>query len=144
MTGGAEGNPAGTPVPFQGQQEGASCPSTMNRVVASGFLEDTCALLERTPRAIRELLAGLPDSWLGEPDVVAGWTARDVVGHLISAELGNWIPRVTRVIEKGTAEASTDSIASPMWSARRGCPSRRCSIALASSGRPAFAGCASK
>lgn len=57
----------------------------MNRVVANGFLEDTCALLERTPRAIRELLAGLPDSWLGEPDVVAGWTARDVVGHLISA-----------------------------------------------------------
>jgi len=72
---------------------------------STGFLEDTIALLERTPRAIRSLLVGLPDSWLGTPDVAAGWTARDVVGHLISAELTNWIPRATKIVEKGTREA---------------------------------------
>jgi hypothetical protein len=71
----------------------------------SGFLEDTSALLERTPPAMRQLLAGLPDSWLGEPDATGGWTARDVVGHLISAELASWIPRVTMVVERGTSEA---------------------------------------
>jgi hypothetical protein len=73
--------------------------------VVSGFLDDTRALLERTPVAMRQLVAGLPDSWLDEPDIAGGWTARDVVGHLISAELANWIPRVTMVIEKGTDEA---------------------------------------
>ena len=71
----------------------------------SGFFDDTCALLERTPVATRQLLDGLPESWLGEPDVAGGWTARDVVGHLISAEIANWIPRVTMVVEKGTGEA---------------------------------------
>jgi DinB superfamily len=70
----------------------------------SGFLGDTCGLLERTPTVMRQLLAGLPDSWLSEPDVAAGWTARDVVGHLISAEHANWIPRVTMIVEKGTSE----------------------------------------
>jgi len=74
-------------------------------MAVSGFLEETTALLERTPRALRQLLAGLPDGWTGEPDVAGGWTARDVVGHLISAELANWIPRVTMVVEKGTGEA---------------------------------------
>ena len=68
------------------------------------MLDDTIALLERTPRAIRELLAGLPDGWLAEPDVDGGWTARDVVGHLITAEQANWIPRVRRLLEKGTSE----------------------------------------
>lgn len=74
--------------------------------VAEGmFLEDTIALLDRTPRAMRELLWGLPEKWLGAPDVAGGWTAHDVVGHLISAEEANWIPRVTRLLEKGTSEA---------------------------------------
>jgi len=61
----------------------------------SGFFDDTCALLERTPVATRQLLDGLPESWLGEPDVAGGWTARDVVGHLISAEIGLNVPRLT-------------------------------------------------
>lgn len=76
--------------------------STIAAMAIPGFLDDTRALLERTPGAMRELLAGLPDSWLGEPDIADGWTVRDVVGHLISAELGNWIPRVTMVMEAGT------------------------------------------
>jgi hypothetical protein len=36
------------------------------------FLEDTIALLERTPPAMRTLLDGLPDGWLGEPDAAGG------------------------------------------------------------------------
>lgn len=65
------------------------------------FLDETRALLERTPRVLRELLADLPEGWLGEPDTAGGWTARDVVGHLISAELDDWIPRAEVILRHG-------------------------------------------
>ena len=68
----------------------------------SAFLDETAAPLERTPRVVHELLAGLPRSWLGTPDTADGWTPRDVVGHLISAELDDWIPRVEILLEHGT------------------------------------------
>jgi len=69
----------------------------------SVFLDETTSLLERTPRVVRELLTDLPDGWLGEPDTVGGWTARDVVGHLISAELDDWIPRTEMILRDGTS-----------------------------------------
>ena len=62
------------------------------------------ALLERTPRVLHELLAGLPEQWLTERDTPDGWTAKDVLGHLISAELDDWIPRAERIIEDGTSK----------------------------------------
>ena len=65
------------------------------------FLPETTALLERTPRVVRDLLEGLPDTWLDTPDTADGWTPRDVVGHLISAELDDWIPRAERILEDG-------------------------------------------
>lgn len=69
----------------------------------SANLDDSIVLLERTPRVLHELLADLPDTWLGEPDAPGGWTARDVIGHLISAELDDWIPRVEIIVRDGTA-----------------------------------------
>jgi hypothetical protein len=66
------------------------------------FLAHTTALLERTPRVVHSLLDGLPDAWLDTPDTSDGWTPRDVVGHLISAELDDWIPRAELIIEYGT------------------------------------------
>ena len=69
----------------------------------SGSLDETTALLERTPRVVRALLADLPQGWVGEPDTEGGWTARDVVGHLISAELDDWIPRAEIILEDGTS-----------------------------------------
>lgn len=71
--------------------------------VTATFLADTRALLERTPRVVRALLDGLPDTWLGTPDTPDGWTPRDVVGHLISAELEDWIPRAELILEHGTS-----------------------------------------
>jgi hypothetical protein len=65
------------------------------------FLPETTALLERTPRVVRDLLEGLPDSWLGTADTADGWTPRDVVGHLISAELDDWIPRAEMILASG-------------------------------------------
>lgn len=67
------------------------------------FLADTTALLARMPRVVHDLLDGLPDAWLGATDrSPGGWTARDVVGHLISAELDDWIPRAERILAHGT------------------------------------------
>lgn len=72
---------------------------------APAYLEETIALLERTPRSVQALLAGLPDGWVATPDTADGWKPRDVVGHLISAELANWIPRIELIMAAGTAQA---------------------------------------
>ena len=73
--------------------------------MADPFLADTTALLERTPRVLRALLEGLPEAWLGTADTEGGWTPRDVVGHLISAELDDWIPRAEIILRDGTSRA---------------------------------------
>jgi hypothetical protein len=67
------------------------------------FLDETIALLDHTPRVVRALLDGLPEPWLGTPDTADGWTPRDVVGHLISAELDDWIPRAEIILRNGTS-----------------------------------------
>jgi hypothetical protein len=51
------------------------------------FLAETTDLLRRTPDVLLALLGGLPDSWGTTADTDGGWRPRDVVGHLISAEL---------------------------------------------------------
>jgi hypothetical protein len=69
------------------------------------FIAETRDLLRRTPDVLRALLGGLPDSWTLTPDVDAGWRPRDVLGHLISGELEDWIPRTRRILADGTAKA---------------------------------------
>ena len=71
---------------------------------ADPFLSETKALLTRTPRVLRDLLEGLPDTWLEGRDTPDGWQPRDVVGHLITAELDDWIPRIRRIMEDGTTK----------------------------------------
>ena len=71
--------------------------------MADEFLVETTALLERTPSVLRALLSGLPETWLDGRDTPDGWQPRDVVGHLISAELDDWIPRAELIVNHGTA-----------------------------------------
>jgi hypothetical protein len=68
------------------------------------FLGDTTDLLRRTPAVVSALLAGVSNVWTETPDTTDGWTPRDVVGHLISAELDDWIPRAERILEAGGAK----------------------------------------
>ena len=68
------------------------------------FLAETTDVLRRTPKVLAVLLDDLPDSWADTPDVEGGWQPRDVVGHLITGELDNWIPRITRIVEDGTSK----------------------------------------
>lgn len=67
------------------------------------FLIETTDLLRRTPAVLRDLLVGLPAAWSGTPDTPEGWRPRDVVGHLISGELDNWMARTRRILDDGTS-----------------------------------------
>ncbi|TMB58009.1 MAG: DinB family protein [Chloroflexi bacterium] len=71
----------------------------------TSFMADTTALLARTPKVLRTLLIGLPDSWTDTPDVADGWRPRDVVGHLITGEETDWMVRTRRILDHGTSRA---------------------------------------
>ena len=67
----------------------------------SDFLAETTDLLRRTPEVLGVLLVRLPDSWGAIPDTEGGWRPRDVVGHLITAELDNYLARAQHILEHG-------------------------------------------
>ncbi len=64
-------------------------------------LEQTIALLERTPAALNALLRGLPETWTLHNEGENSWAVFDVIGHLIHGERTDWMPRVRRVLEHG-------------------------------------------
>jgi hypothetical protein len=67
------------------------------------FLADTTNLLARTPLVVSALLKGLPESWADTQDVEGGWRPRDVIGHLITSELDNYLVRAQRIMESGAS-----------------------------------------
>ncbi len=70
----------------------------------SDFIGETTDLLTRTPHVLKALLTGLPASWTDTTDVAeGGWRPREVVGHLITGELTDWVERTQRILEHGTA-----------------------------------------
>lgn len=68
-------------------------------------LEDTIALLTRTPAALNALLRDLPEQWTHTNEGQATWSAFDVMGHLIHAEITDWMPRVRMILEAGESRA---------------------------------------
>ena len=70
----------------------------------SDFIGETTSVLRRTPELLRVLLKDVPESWTDTADVREnGWRPHDVVGHLITGELTDWIERTQRILEHGTA-----------------------------------------
>src|SRR5947207_1405884 len=68
-------------------------------------LEQTLALLERTPAVLDALLRDLPDKWTMRNEGEKSWSAYDIVGHLIHGELTDWLPRARRILEAGESKA---------------------------------------
>jgi hypothetical protein len=64
-------------------------------------LEQTIALLVRTPAVLDTLLRDLPDSCVLQDEGENTWSACDVVGHLIHGENTDWMPRAKRILEFG-------------------------------------------
>lgn len=67
-------------------------------------LPDAIALLARTPATLSSLLRDLPDSWTQPNEGPKTWSPYDVVGHLISGELTDWIPRARMILEHGESK----------------------------------------
>jgi DinB superfamily len=64
-------------------------------------LDETIALLERTPGALDALLRGLPEIWVLRNEGEKTWSAFDVLGHLIHGERTDWLPRTRMILEFG-------------------------------------------
>jgi hypothetical protein len=64
-------------------------------------LQNTVALLTRTPAVLDALLRGLPETWTLRNEGEGTWSAYDIVGHLIYCERADWMPRAKMVLEFG-------------------------------------------
>ena len=66
-------------------------------------LDDSIAILTRTPASFDALLRGLPDFWVHRNEGEGSWSAFGIVGHLIFGERTDWMPRLQRILEHGEA-----------------------------------------
>lgn len=64
-------------------------------------LENTIALLERTPAALDALLRDLPEAWTMRNEGGETWSAFQVVGHLIQADRLLWMRRAKMLLAAG-------------------------------------------
>jgi hypothetical protein len=68
-------------------------------------LQDTIALLTRTPAALNVLLRDLPETWTHRNEGEHTWSPYDIVGHLVHAEKADWLPRVRMILDFGETRA---------------------------------------
>jgi len=68
-------------------------------------LENTVALLSRTPASLDALLRGLPEDWTMRTEGEGTWTVQGVVAHLIHCERNNWMPRIKWLLEFGESKS---------------------------------------
>ena len=64
-------------------------------------LQQTMALLGRTPAALDALVRGLPEAWTMRNEGEGTWCVFEVVGHLIDGERVDWMPRARVILESG-------------------------------------------
>ena len=80
-----------------------TCPSVYRTMPTPFTVSETIALLIRTPATLNTLLRGLPDTWTAHNEGPDTWSAFDIVGHLISGERRDWIPRLQILLQHGEA-----------------------------------------
>ena len=59
------------------------------------------AVLERTPAALRAMLAGLPATWTDADEGPETWSPYVILGHLIHGEHTDWIGRAKIILAQG-------------------------------------------
>ena len=64
-------------------------------------LTEGAAILERTPRTLRAMLAGLPPAWTDADEGAGTWSPWAIVGHLLHGERTDWIARAERILAQG-------------------------------------------
>ena len=64
-------------------------------------LDESIAVLTRTPRVLDAWLRGLPSAWITSNEGPDTWSPYDVVGHLIHGEKTDWIPRARIILTDG-------------------------------------------
>jgi hypothetical protein len=68
-------------------------------------LQDTIALLTRTPAALNALLRDLPEEWTHRNEGEDTWSVVDIIGHLIHGEQTDWMPRGKMILQYGETQA---------------------------------------
>lgn len=68
-------------------------------------LQQSIALLARTPATLNALLRDLPDEWTMENEGEKSWSPFDIVGHLIHGERTDWMVRARIILQSGEARA---------------------------------------
>lgn len=61
-------------------------------------LDDSLAILGRTPAVLSALLTDLPAQWQRADEGDGSWSPYNVVGHLIDGERVNWLPRARHIL----------------------------------------------
>jgi hypothetical protein len=64
-------------------------------------LDHAKEILRRTPATLNSLLRHLPEEWILSNEGSESWSPFDVMGHLIHAEEGDWIPRAKIILKYG-------------------------------------------
>lgn len=68
-------------------------------------LEETVALLARTPATLNALVRDLPETWTLRSEGEKTWSVFDIVGHLIHGERTDWMPRAKMILQFGETKA---------------------------------------
>jgi hypothetical protein len=64
-------------------------------------IDDSIAILERTPGVLSALLGGLPECWTLATEGGESWSSYDIVGHLIHGDNTDWMQRLGIILEHG-------------------------------------------
>ncbi|HWG85169.1 MAG TPA: DinB family protein [Deinococcales bacterium] len=64
-------------------------------------LDETTAVLERTPRALDALLRGISPGWQHANEGEGTWSPFEVVGHLVHTDETAFLPRARHILDHG-------------------------------------------
>jgi len=70
-------------------------------------LDDAIPVLARTPLVLDLLLRDLPQPWIRATEGPETWSPYDVVGHLISGDRNDWLPRAEILLAHGESKPFT-------------------------------------